>query len=478
MTKDAIIREWFYRLPKGYANAPYTKEEMDVLHEVLEENELNGSVFVNENSGFYKVDPGPKRWFKKYGDKYTEYEKATNPSLKEVDQLDQAFHDAKPVDDKEKKHTLSEEWIWEETAEDLEERVLTEQDDVPVPTVAELAALLSSTKQKYSDKVLKRVGELLSIDTISNEVVEKEMIEIMAGDASHVDDILDIVMRPGTDQPKFAAYMQNRTVPYTKFMNKAESLVDTFEDATGLSKNAIQRLAMYKWPSMPAIGPIEVLLALLLKGGQRPSGDESGDLRVNKKPFEVKGFSARLKGQKGFGSPSGVRKAFISAYNNLVTDIAPKEQSAWGSGSWLTTLESLNKQVIPTVGYDAAIKAMQDGFMAAYANMTVNELEWIKSYVCQNGEIDRGGFIRALAEAAFDYYVGVEDIDIFTVTNATLAKGGPAIANAKVLMFKPSQFPSYLGSQIGIVMPSYADSAGPQGVAFGLKLGTKTKALT
>ena len=45
-------------------------------------------------------------------------------------------------------------------------------------------------------------------------------------------------------------------------------------------------------------------------------------------------------------------------------------------------------------------------------------------------------------------------------------------------MFKPSQFPSYLGSQIGIVMPSYADSAGPQGVAFGLKLGTKTKALT
>ena len=54
----------------------------------------------------------------------------------------------------------------------------------------------------------------------------------------------------------------------------------------------------------------------------------------------------------------------------------------------------------------------------------------------------------------------------------------PAIANAKVLMFKPSQFPSYLGSQIGIGMPSYADSAGPQGVAFGLKLGTKTKALT
>mgnify|MGYP003147294185 FL=1 len=38
MNKESIIREWFYRLPKGYAEPPYTKAEMDVLHEVLEEN--------------------------------------------------------------------------------------------------------------------------------------------------------------------------------------------------------------------------------------------------------------------------------------------------------------------------------------------------------------------------------------------------------------------------------------------------------
>ena len=73
MDRDAIIREGFYRLPKGYANAPYSKEEMDTLHEVLAENGLNGSIFVNE-----------------------------------VDQLDQAFHDAEPVDDSEKKHTIEE----------------------------------------------------------------------------------------------------------------------------------------------------------------------------------------------------------------------------------------------------------------------------------------------------------------------------------------------------------------------------------
>ena len=102
MNKEAIIREWFYRLPKGYAEVPYTKAEMNILHEVLEENGMNGSVFVNE------VDTGPKRNFKPYGDKYTEYEKATNKDLKEVDQLDQAFNDAKPVEEaaKDKKQEL------------------------------------------------------------------------------------------------------------------------------------------------------------------------------------------------------------------------------------------------------------------------------------------------------------------------------------------------------------------------------------
>ena len=39
---------------------------------------------LKEGSGFFKIDPGPKRWFKPYGDKYTEYEKATNKSLKEA----------------------------------------------------------------------------------------------------------------------------------------------------------------------------------------------------------------------------------------------------------------------------------------------------------------------------------------------------------------------------------------------------------
>lgn len=68
MNTNKIVEEWFYRLPKGYALAPYTDEELKVLNEVLDENGL---------------------------------------SLNEVDQLDQAFLDAEPVQDKEKIHTVN-----------------------------------------------------------------------------------------------------------------------------------------------------------------------------------------------------------------------------------------------------------------------------------------------------------------------------------------------------------------------------------
>ena len=459
MNKDSIIREWFYRLPNGYATAPYSEKEIDVLHEVLTENGMNGSIFAKEAK--------------------LEKEKFTEPDqmriYKEVDQLDQAFHDAKPIDNTLR---LKSEWIWEE--DEIEEYTnLHEDEEQPAPTLDELAALLADTDKKYPEKILRRVGELLNVDTLANESVEKVMTQIMGSDANRVDDILDICMRGNTDQTKFATYMQDRSISYTAFMGNSNSLADVFND-TGLSSKAIERLAMYKWPSMPAIGPLEVLLALLLKDGERPTGKQAGDLRVAGRPFEVKGYSARLKGQKGFGSPSGVRKAWISAYNmeSQEPNFAPKEESAWGSGSWLITLESLNKKLIPIRGFDSAMKSMQSGFMAAYTNLSASDLTWMDSYVSQDGTIDKGGFIRKLAETAFQYYISVEDIEVFCVTNATLAKGGPSISNAKVLMFKPSEFPKYLGSQIGIVMPSFAESAGAQGVAFGLKLGSKTKALS
>jgi len=47
MNFDRIVKEWFYRLPNGYAEAPYSDDELKVLHEVLDES----GVSLNEAEG-------------------------------------------------------------------------------------------------------------------------------------------------------------------------------------------------------------------------------------------------------------------------------------------------------------------------------------------------------------------------------------------------------------------------------------------
>ena len=62
-----ILTEWFYRLPNGYAIQPYNAKELKVLEEVLNDQGIPSYPVI----------------------KY----------LQEIDQLDQAFLDAKPIEE-------------------------------------------------------------------------------------------------------------------------------------------------------------------------------------------------------------------------------------------------------------------------------------------------------------------------------------------------------------------------------------------
>jgi len=77
MNVDEIVKEWFYRLPNGYADVPYTETELHVLEEVL--NEYGTSL----------------------SEAKLEKEKFTDPAQmqNEVDIVDQAFLDAEPAED-------------------------------------------------------------------------------------------------------------------------------------------------------------------------------------------------------------------------------------------------------------------------------------------------------------------------------------------------------------------------------------------
>ena len=263
MNKEAIIREWFYRLPKGYAEVPYTKAEMNILHEVLKENEMNGSVFVNET-----IDTGPKRNFKPYGDKYTEYEKATNKDLKEVDQLDQAFNDAKPV---------------EEAAKDKKQELID---------LVKAAELNDTEIQWY-------------IKSITNKGFKGDIVDYLAargytGDTFKVGDkaieyIFDKISDSEADE--FVKYIENPK-NFASLPTRGN-----FAKETGLSQKLIKDLIDIE-PGADAggssIGKAEVFLALIFDDIDNRGG--GGDLNFKGKNLEVKGTGGRLGQQGGRGS--------------------------------------------------------------------------------------------------------------------------------------------------------------------------------
>ena len=245
MDRDAIIREWFYRLPKGYANAPYSKDEMYILHKILEENGLNGSVFI-----------------------------------KEVDQLDQAFNNAEPVEE-----------------EDLEEAPKAkgsrlafskrERETLTDKSIEDIISLLSSPDADIPKAILSRISKLLVRSGAGENVIRERLEDILGRDANRTDDILDIILDGKTDEAKFGAYLANRTISYTAFLNRPANYYSVFK-STGISQQALGDLIEYKWSANPNLGIAEVALAILLKDGSRPT--KKGDLAVGGKPFEVGGI--------------------------------------------------------------------------------------------------------------------------------------------------------------------------------------------
>jgi hypothetical protein len=444
---DEIIREWFYRLPKGFAEVPYTNEEFTVLNEVM-------------------------------------VERGYDPLTASVMQLQLELSAIDEADDTYDEEYIGESFITEDDAADL--------------TADDIIRILSSGK-RFSPKVLNRIGKLIKRDADTDDIIEERLLDILGPDAKHTDNILDIMHLGNTDEVKLASYMQKRTVSFKKFTGTPKSINSIFSE-TGLSDKALDALSTYRWSATPAVGPVEVLLAILLKGGARPSGGDSGDLVVDGKKFEVKGLNARLKGQSGFGTPAAVRKAFYAGYSALAKEYGIEtaslsggakkkanaldiitDQAAWGSGQWIKTLNTMNQQIINIVGddpsiYGAIAKAMGVGFSGMLEHLDSKDFAWIERYIKRDGTLDVAPFIIDLAEVAFNYYVRETKVDWFVVTNASESKSAKK-GDKEILIFPVSDFKSHIGTHIGIVIPAFNDSAGVQGPNFGLKLGSKSKLL-
>ena len=249
MDFDKIVREWFYRLPKGYADAPYSQQELAILDEVMTEQGVSL----------------PEAELEK--EKFTEPDQMRN----EVDQLDQAFNDAEPINEKEQDiKSLTDKLIDVIKNSDL-------SDD-------ELNFFIKNISNRGLKGTLK--------DKLLTKGYSTDAFKV--GDAA-VNYIIDKIT--DSEATEFLDYNP------TSFEDTNVGKINNFPKLTGMSTKLFRTLFDIE-PGQDAggstIGKGELFLALAFDDIDNRGG--GGDLTYKGKNLEVKGTGGRLGQQAGRGS--------------------------------------------------------------------------------------------------------------------------------------------------------------------------------
>jgi len=424
---DDIIAEWSYRLPKGFPtvkNGKFTvKSELKVLQEVLTENGI---------------------------DEMPDFTKKASTQVIEA----------------------------EEPAQVVE------------MTKDQLITNLSDPLVVISPKTLAKINLLMRRNVEFESAIEKRVKKYLTSrDEDKAEAIVDILYEDGNKQDVVSAYLANRTISAGDLAGTPKTLTEVFA-ITGLTPKALGNLAVYKWNATPRIGDLEVLLALLLEGGSRPTG--AGDLAVNQKPCEVGGLNKRLTGQKGVNHPSMVQKAFVEKYKAFAEDKGASDSFDLLTGDenwaisqktgWFQTVGIMNQQLIEITKdsnnpvtkqelVDLLVSCLEVGF----TQKASKPWSWVSQYMNGDGTLQFKGFFTEFSVFYFDYYLQIEKEarEWFFLTNASQSKSAKPRDQFSVLAFKANgeALRPHIFTNIGLTLPSYSSTAGPQGVAFALNLG-------
>jgi len=385
MDRNAIIREWFYRLPRGYAKPPYTNKEMDTLHEVLDENGLNGAVFVNE-----------------------------------VDQLDQAFHDAKPIED-EIQDTL-------EIEEDLQEMVFS-SDDLLIEgyTKKDLIAVIKETP--LPDKLIAYISRLIDSATSQTSAIiglerrnfDKSSSKVMFDKAVEMDSYKQL-------QDLMAGESQGIDFNSLQSEGNLKSAIEKI----GFSKEYAEWLYNYR----PAQGGVNVgagenMLRVILKGGHVPAKGDVGaeGIEIELKSTQTKSSGFRMRGQSGYGSGYDVAldvfNAIAIAYGEEVPEDFPDVTSdnriqLYYKSAKPSLSDTYFKDLVKRgkMKPNEIVKIYSNAVRKLYKNYKGSlETDIFSPSVKSDGTLDITELLPRFAAVEFQYYAASEPWEAFMVLN-------------------------------------------------------------
>ena len=299
-----------------------------------------------------------------------------------------------------------------------------EREHMEDKTIEDIVSILSSPDADIPKSILSRISKLLVRSGAGENIIRERLEDILGRDANRVDDILDIILDGKTDEAKFGGYLANRTISYKVFLGRPTSYYSVFK-STGISQQALGDLIEYKWSANPNLGIAEVALAILLKGGSRPT--RKGDLAIDGMPFEVGGIGKRLKGQRGFGGANDIRKGFISEYNSLLENLditediikVPTEANRWGTkkgAGWLHTIQEIQSKIVDHMPDESKSRlrnmfanTLAESFTYLFQNASSNDIfKWIYPLLNDDGTLQTEKFKQEFMIQNILYYTNLE----------------------------------------------------------------------
>ena len=265
------------------------------------------------------------------------------------------------------------------------------------------------------------------------------------------------------DADKILYYFKNRTISIDDIKSNKFHIVKALSKK-GFNPHLTLWLLDYAWNTTPSIGKGEVALSLILKNAKLA---KTGDIEINGKVIEIKGLSARLAGQSGFGNHSEIKKAWVESFQNIIDnynlnfkfdhDIIDKHDNSFNltKGNW--RIEILSKDLIKLgVNRIDIAKAVAKGIKAKYKNIDLEETTtWVSIFINKKtGVFDKKGFLRQFAIAGFNYYAEEEAFDTMICYNDH---------NGEVMAIDADSFADYLDEDIVISMGGYGSHGGSQG---------------
>ena len=297
-----------------------------------------------------------------------------------------------------------------------------------------------------------------------------------------INEVLSIVLR--YDNPgKFFSMLQNK-LTLDEFLEHPNDIVYYIAQKYGLDTRLVIDLLRFEPATKPSTGKGEPFMMIFIQGASKQGG--AGDVNVNGTGFEVKGYNARLKGQKGFAGGDEIRKQWVSECTKLVNkakiDIKIPNNTEFNIIKNSTGfLDSINEYLIQSgkITRMDILNAYVNVFNTMYPNHSgkpgLSVTNWIDTCLDDHGRMIHGEFMKHYFIYAVQYYTHIEDdfdylLSIYTATGTAKSRMSWSFGKFNYIsrqeIFNNPE--AILDTFTMDSPPSFSPSAGPQGAAWAL----------